>query len=115
MKLDIRYNNHPEDVKKYDTTKLRERFLIEKVFEADEILFTYSHHDRFIAGGIMPVNSEVALPVTKDLGTDYFLERREMGLINVGASGYIIVDGKRLEMVHKDGLYIPKGTKNVVF
>lgn len=115
MKLDIRYNNHPDDVKSYDTTKLRERFLIENVFAADEILFTYSHHDRFIAGGIMPVHKEVVLPVTKDLGTDYFLERREMGLINVGGEGYIIVNGKKEKMVHKDGLYIGKGIKDVVF
>lgn len=115
MKLDIRYNNHPEDSKKYDTAKLRERYLIEKVFEADEILFTYSHHDRIIAGGILPVNKEVALPVTKDLGTDYFLERRELGIINVGGDGYIVVDGKKYDMISKDGLYIGKGNKNIVF
>lgn len=115
MKLDIKYNNHPEDVKGYDTQKLRERFLIENVFAPDEILFTYSHHDRFIAGGIMPVEKEVVLPVTKDLGTDFFLERRELGLINVGGEGYIIVDGKKQKMVHKDGLYIGKGIKDVVF
>lgn len=115
MKLDIRYNNHPEDSKKYDTEKLRERYLIEQVFAADEILFTYSHHDRIIAGGIMPVSKDVVLPVTKDLGTDYFLERREMGVINVGGAGYIILDGKKYDMVHKDGIYISKGIKEVVF
>lgn len=115
MKLDIRYNNHPEDSKKYDTAKLRERYLIENVFAADEILFTYSHHDRIIAGGVMPVTKEVILPVTKDLGTDYFLERREMGVINVGGPGYIILDGKKQDMVHKDGIYISKGIKEVIY
>lgn len=115
MKLDVRYNNHPEDVKSYDTQKLRERFLIDKVFEADKVLFTYSHHDRIIAGGVMPVEKEVQLPITKALGTDYFLERREMGVINVGGPGYIILDGKRQEMAARDGLYLPKGTKDVHF
>ncbi|MGI6781830.1 MAG: 5-dehydro-4-deoxy-D-glucuronate isomerase [Acholeplasmataceae bacterium] len=115
MKLDVRYNNHPEDVKSYDTAKLRERFLIEKVFGADEILLTYSHHDRIIAGGVMPVAKEVVLPAGKALGTDYFLERREMGVINVGGPGYILLDGKRQDMAARDGLYIPKGVKEVKF
>lgn len=115
MKLEIRYNNHPEDVKRYDTAKLRERFLIETVFKADDIILTYSHHDRFIAGGILPVKEAVSLPISKDLGTDFFLERREMGVINVGGEGYIIVDGKSYDMVHQDGLYIGKGSKTVTF
>lgn len=115
MKFDIRYNNHPEDAKKYDTKLLRERFLIEKVFVQDEIQLTYSHHDRIIAGGIMPVTQKLELPVTKDLGTDYFLERREMGVINIGGEGYIILDGKRYEMAAKDGMYIGSLTKEVVF
>lgn len=115
MKLDVRYNNHPEDVKGYDTQKLRERFLIEKIFSPDEILFTYSHHDRIIAGGAMPIKQEVALPISKALGTDYFLERREMGIINIGGPGYIILDGTRQEMANRDGIYIGKGIKEVMF
>ena len=115
MKLDVRYNNHPEDAKKYDTKLLRERFLIEKVFVKDEIQLTYSHHDRIIAGGVMPVDQELQLPVTKDLGTDYFLERREMGVINIGGAGYIILDGKKYDMAAKDGMYIGVLTKEVVF
>lgn len=115
MELDVRYNNHPEDAKQYDTTMLRERFLIEKVFEKDQIKLTYSHHDRIIAGGILPCEKELNLPVSKDLGTDYFLERREMGVINIGGSGYVILDGERYEMKPKDGLYIGAKTKEVVF
>lgn len=115
MKLDIRYNNHPEDSKKYDTKTLRERYLIEEVFTKDTLNFTYSHHDRIIAGGIMPVDQTVALGSTKELGTEYFLERREMGIINVGGEGVIIIDGVSYNMVHKDGIYIPKGTKEVLF
>lgn len=115
MKLNIRYNNHPEDSKNYDTKKLRERYLIEQIFEKDDILFTYSHHDRIIAGGIMPVEQEVILPVTKDLGTSFFLERGEMGIINIGGPGYIILDGKKYDMAARDGMYIGMGTKEVVF
>ena len=115
MKLDIRYNNHPEDSKHYDTKTLRERYLINQIFEKDEILLTYSHHDRIIAGGIMPVTKKVELPVTKDLGTSFFLERREMGIINIGGAGSIILDGKTYPMAPKDGIYIGAGTKEVIF
>ena len=115
MKLDIRYNNHPQDTKYYDTKTLRERFLIERVFAPDEILLTYSHHDRIIAGGAMPVKRELNLPVTKDLGTDYFLERRELGMINIGGDGYVVLDGKRYEMNWQDGFYVGLGVKEVVF
>ncbi len=115
MKLNIRYNNHPEDSKTYDTKTLRERYLIEKVFVADEIEFTYSHHDRIIAGGVFPVEKKLSLPVTKDLGTDFFLERREMGAINIGGAGNITIDGKTYEMAPKDGIYIGCGAKEVTF
>lgn len=115
MKLNVRYNNHPEDTKNYDTTTLRERFLIDQVFIDDQILLTYSHHDRIIAGGVKPVKERLELPVTKDLGTDYFLERREMGVINIGGAGSIILDGKEYAMAPKDGFYIGAETKEVIF
>lgn len=115
MKWSIRYNNHPKDSKYYDTQTLRERYLIETVFEADQIVFTYSHHDRIIAGGIMPVKTTINLPVTKDLGTAYFLERREMGVINIGGSGWITLDGKHYPMASRDGLYIGAGVRDVQF
>lgn len=115
MKLDIRYNNHPEDSKHYDTETLRSRYVIEQVFQENDLCLTYSHHDRIIAGGIMPITKEVNLPVTKDLGTEFFLERRELGAINIGGKGYVILDGNRIEMVERDGLYIGAGVKSVVF
>ncbi len=115
MKLSIRYNNHPEDSKHYDTKTLRERYLIETVFEADELNFTYSHHDRIIAGGIMPIHQHLNLPVTKDLGTSFFLERREMGIINIGGQGSIVIDGHEYLMAPKDGLYIGCDAKDVIF
>jgi 4-deoxy-L-threo-5-hexosulose-uronate ketol-isomerase len=113
--FDIRYNNHPEDSKQYDTTKLRERYLIESVFLDDQIRLVYSHHDRIIAGGVKPVETTLSLPVTKDLGTAYFLERRELGAINVGGEGEIVLDGKRYPMKKLDGIYVGAGTKEVSF
>lgn len=115
MKMTVRYNNHPEDSKHYDTTLLRERYLIDKVFEENEILLTYSHHDRIIAGGAMPSDKALSLPVSKDLGTDFFLERRELGLINIGKAGYVVLDGVKTAMAPRDGMYVGAGVKEVVF
>ncbi len=115
MTLDIRYGNHPDDSKKYDTEALRKNYLIEKVFVKDEIALTYSHQDRMIAGGAMPVDKELTLGSTKELGTEYFLERREMGMINVGGKGTVVLDGKEYELNYKDGIYIGMGTKEIVF
>lgn len=115
MKLDTRYANHPDDSKKYDTKELREKYLIEKLFEADEILLTYSHQDRIIAGGAMPVKKMLELSTLKELATAYFLERREMGVINIGGAGTITLDGKAYDIGFKEGIYIGMGTKQVQF
>lgn len=115
MKLDIRYSNHPDDSKRYDTETLRKNYLIENVFVKDEISLTYSHQDRIIAGGAMPVDGKLTLGSAKELGTDYFLERREMGVINVGGKGSVMLDGKEYVLDHKDGMYIGMGTKEIVF
>ncbi len=115
MKFDIRYSNHPEDSKHYDTATLRRHYLIERVFVPDEISLTYSHQDRIIAGGAMPVHETLTLGTTKELATDYFLERREMGVINIGGAGRVTLDGKVYALGHKDGLYIGMGTREVSF
>ena len=115
MTLDIRYANHPNDSKHYDTEALRKNYLIEKVFVPDEIALTYSHQDRMIAGGAMPVEKELTLGSTKELGTDYFLERREMGIINVGGKGVVVLDGTEYVLDFKEGLYVGMGIKEVVF
>ena len=115
MKFDIRYANHPDDSKKYDTTELRDKYLIEKLFEADDILLTYSHQDRIIAGGAMPVKKTLSLGTFKELATNYVLERREMGVINVGGAGVITLDGKKYDIGFKEGIYIGMGTKQVEF
>lgn len=115
MTLDIRYANHPEDSKHYTTEELRKHYLIDKVFVKDEIALTYSHQDRMIAGGAMPVDKELSLGSTKELGTEFFLERREMGIINVGGKGMVVLDGKEYALDFKDGIYIGMGTKEIVF
>ncbi len=115
MDLDIRYSNHPDDSKWYDTKKLRENYFIEKIFEEDKILLTYSHQDRIIAGGVMPTNNTLSLEASKELGSDYFLERREMGVINIGGSGVITLDGKKYQINNREGMYIGMGNKQVEF
>lgn len=115
MKLDVRYANHPEDSKHYTTEELRKHYFIETIFTADESSLTYSHVDRIIAGGIMPVKKEVRLEGSKELGSEFFLERRELGVINIGGAGKIIVDGIEYKMNPKDGLYVGMGSKELVF
>ena len=115
MKLDMRYAHHPSDAKYYDTEELREHFVIEEVFVKDEIALTYSHYDRIIAGGAFPVSKDLKLDGAKELASEYFLENREMGVISVGGDGEIILDGQAYRMHFQDGIYIPKGTKEVIF
>jgi len=111
----ILYAHHPEDVKTYTTEKLREEFLMETVFAADEITLTYSHVDRIIYGGAMPVEKALSLDAGKELAAKYFLERRELGVINIGGDGTITCDGEVHEIREKEGIYIGRGTKEVVF
>lgn len=113
--MDIRYSNHPGDSKFYTTNEIRKHYLVEKVFEKDEILLTYSHADRIIFGGIMPALKKLELFAGKELGADYFLERREMGIINIGGKGSVILDGKEYELDNSDGLYVGMGVKDVTF
>jgi 4-deoxy-L-threo-5-hexosulose-uronate ketol-isomerase len=113
--MKIYYNNHPLDVKNYTTEDLRERFLIDLLFENGKIHLSYSHHDRIIVGGITPSNSPISLPVDKQLGTSYFLERREAGIINIGGKGKIIVDSEEIFMDSYDGIYLGCGNKRVTF
>lgn len=115
MKLDVRYANHPEDSKHYTTEELRKHYLINTMFVADEANLTYSHVDRIIAGGIMPINSEVKLEGSKELGSEYFLERRELGVINIGGPGKLVIDGEEYVLNTNDGIYVGMGAKELVF
>ncbi|MBA9076344.1 5-dehydro-4-deoxy-D-glucuronate isomerase [Rufibacter quisquiliarum] len=110
-----RHAIHPADAKGYDTQKLREAFLIENLFRKDAIELVYTLYDRLIVGGVHPVNSPVKLETIPTLRSDNFLDRREMGIINVGAPGTVTVDGQEFSLETKEALYIGKGAKDVVF
>ena len=111
----FRYASNPSDVKKYDTNDLREHFLIENLFVANEIQLTYSMYDRFIVGGIMPVGKELKLETIPYLKSEHFLDRRELGIINVGGSGTVSVDGVAYNLNKKEALYVGQGAKEVFF
>ncbi len=110
-----RFASHPSDVKHYDTQQLRDHFLIEKVMEADKINLVYSHYDRYIAGGAVPVNESLELTAIDPLKAPFFCYRRELGVINVGGKGTVSVDGKDYTMDFKEALYIGKGSEKVLF
>lgn len=115
MKIELRYSSHPEDFKKYDTQRIRKEFLIEKVFVEDEILLVYSLFDRYMVGGAMPVNKPLKLETADELKSSFFLERREMGMINTGGTAILETAGKTYEIGFKEALYLGRGTKDVVF
>lgn len=115
MKLDIRYSNHPEDAKGYTTEEQRKHFLAETIFFGDDVVLTYSHQDRVVFGGAMPVAKKLSLEAGKEFGTTFFLERRELGLINIGGLGRMTLDGTVYEMGKGDGAYVGMGTKVVTF
>jgi len=117
--MEIREPSNSKDAKHYTTERLREEFLIEDLFVDGEIKRVYSHIDRIIVMGIVPTGKAIELgqnlDIMHNLGTDYFLERRELGVINMGQKGSISVDGKKYEMNPRDGLYVSRGTKEVIF
>ena len=113
--MEIRTASSPRDEKHYDTKRLREEYLVEKIFFEDEIKLVYSHIDRIIFGGAMPVKEELKLEAGEELRAAYFLERRELGLINIGGPGRVTVDGVSYEIDSRDGLYIGMGSKEIAF
>jgi 4-deoxy-L-threo-5-hexosulose-uronate ketol-isomerase len=114
-KYKVRYASSPSEVKYMDTKELRKEFLIKKVMTQNEIRWVYSHYDRYMTGGVIPIKKEVALKAIDPLKADYFLERRELGIINVGQSGTVKVDGTSYTLEYKEALYIGRGVKEVVF
>ncbi|MDR0644278.1 MAG: 5-dehydro-4-deoxy-D-glucuronate isomerase [Treponema sp.] len=115
MKLDIRYAEHPEEARCYDTKRLRERFLFDKVFIENEINLCYTHVDRMVFGGVMPVEKELRLEGGKEFASATFLERRELGVICIAGEGSVSVDGIVYPMKKGDGLYIGKSVKDIIF
>lgn len=112
---DIRYAIHEDHYKQLDTEGLRKNFLIETVFVADQVKLTYTHYERMIVGGIWPVTRAVALETIDSLKAPYFLDRREMGAINIGGPGTVTVDGCVHSVGTKEAIYIGAGSREVVF
>ena len=117
--MDIRYSANQRDVKRYTTEELRSEFLIQNLYQADQVVSVYSHVDRMVTLGCMPVSETVdiekGMDVWKCFGTEYFLERREIGIFNIGGAGSVTADGVVYPMENKDCLYITRGTKQVSF
>ena len=117
--MDIRYSCNQRDFQRYNTQEIRREFLIDKLFVPDEVTAVYSHVDRMVTLGIMPVRKTVSIDqgidIWKNFGTDFFLERRECGMFNVGGAGSVSVDGTVYELGFKDCLYITRGAKEVLF
>jgi 4-deoxy-L-threo-5-hexosulose-uronate ketol-isomerase len=115
MKTELRYASHPDDFKKYDTERIRKEFLIENLFLADEISLVYSLYDRYIVGGALPVKHELTLGSPDELKSESFLNRREMGIINIGGAAEIKTRDSVYDLGFKEALYLGKGTENIVF
>ncbi len=117
--MDIRYSANQKDFKRYTTEETRNEFLIKNLYQNDEVVAVYSHVDRMVTLGCQPVNEVVSLDkgidIWKNFGTSYFLERREIGIFNLGESGAIKVDGTTYKLGYKDCLYITMGAKEVLF
>ena len=117
--MDIRYSCNQRDFKRYTTEETRKEFLIENLYQADQVVAVYSHVDRMVTLGCMPVHETVSIDKGIDIwhnfGTHYFLERREIGMFNIGGAGTVMADGVQYELGYKDCLYITQGTKEVLF
>ncbi len=117
--MDIRYSANQRDFKRYTTKEVRKEFLIKDLYEKDEVIAVYSHVDRMVTLGCMPVSEKVSIDkgidVKQNFGTSFFLERRELGMFNIGGNGTVTVDGTQYKLGYKDCLYITKGAKEIYF
>ncbi|GIP38971.1 4-deoxy-L-threo-5-hexosulose-uronate ketol-isomerase [Paenibacillus sp. J31TS4] len=114
--MEVRYATNPTDMQSYDTERLRKEYLMENLFAPGELNMVYTHVDRFIVGGVVPGQEPILLEAeAKDMGSRYFLERREIGIINIGPKGIVNVDGTEYEMETRDCLYVGKGSEKVTF
>ena len=112
--MELRTASSPRDVKNYTTERLREEFLIQGLFVPGEIKLVYSHIDRIITGAAVPTKA-LKLTAGDELRAEYFLQRREMGVINIGGGGRIVIDGKEYAVGYKDAMYIGMGAQDIVF
>ncbi len=112
--MQIRYQQSPDTVRTMSTAQLRENFLIQELFKKDKVSWVYTHYDRVMVGGAKPVNQKIQLVAHPELKTSYLLERRELGIINVGGKGSVTIDNKKFSLTTLDGIYIGKGVKKVI-
>ena len=115
LTYETRYASNPDAVRPLDTEQLRREFLIERLFFPGKIHLVYTHYDRFIAGGAVPTGGPLTLETIDPLKAEYFLERRELGIINIGGAGTVVVDDEPFEIGHKEALYVGRGRRNVSF
>ncbi|MDE1567608.1 5-dehydro-4-deoxy-D-glucuronate isomerase [Aquabacter sediminis] len=116
MISDVRHVSHPDAVRYFDTEELREHFLVEGLFEPGTVQLTYSHVERFVIGGATPTDQPLTLESDKaTIGSPNFLDRRELGVFNIGGPGKVEADGVSYVLGHRDALYVAQGTKSVVF
>lgn len=109
--IQVRYSTAPSSAETATTAELRDRYLVEDLFRAGEVRGVYTHDDRLVVGGAVPAEGELGLPAWDVLGTDQHLARRELGVVNVGGSGHVLVDGEKFELGHLDGLYVGRGSE----
>jgi 4-deoxy-L-threo-5-hexosulose-uronate ketol-isomerase len=115
IKYQIRYASHHLDAKIYDTKRLRDEYLVQNLFESEMINMVYTDYDRLIVGGALPLSKSLSLDSIDPLKSEYFLFRRELGIINIGGTAIITTDEKDIGLGTKEALYIGKGTKKIVF
>ncbi|XPF93358.1 5-dehydro-4-deoxy-D-glucuronate isomerase [Colwellia sp. RE-S-Sl-9] len=115
IEYETRYAISPTEAKQFDTEQLREAFIADNLFTKDTINLIYTHYDRFIVGGILPVGVTLKLESFEPLKSEHFLARRELGIVNVGRSGVVKVDGTEYTIKHKEALYIGAGAEEVFF
>jgi 4-deoxy-L-threo-5-hexosulose-uronate ketol-isomerase len=113
--MEIRFQNSPKETATMSTKELRENFLVQELMQVNVLKLVYSHYDRVIIGGAKPVNKKLELPNEPELKANFFLERREVGIINVGGKGTVKADGTKYEIEKLEAVYLGKGTKDVSF
>lgn len=113
--MEIRQPIHSAHAKQLDTAGLREQFLIENLFQAGQINLTYSHIDRIIVGAAVPTETAIAFEGGKEIGVDFFLQRRELGVINIGEPGLVVVDGQTYEIGAREAIYVGMGAQDIRF
>lgn len=113
--MEVRYSPDSIRFERMTTEEVRQHFLIESLFEPDKIQMIYIDIDRVIAGSVVPVHQRLALASVDELRTDFFCQRRELGILNIGQAGTVTVDGRRFSLLNRDALYISRGSKDITF